>query len=250
MKKILALVLAALTLLSAVSAFADSGWYCPKCGRLNSDNFCPKDGTPRPAGGDGENPYNPYGNDPYQGYTEPYGYDDPYQGYTDPYGYDYPYAGDATPYSNVTGYLNQRLASRTGPNTTYDEPGSFLKAGAAVTVHAKAWDSTHQIWWLLVEFSEGRDRYWAYTGLKRIDGINIGGIYEEYPLGEIYADLTFDTYNGPSYSYKRMDRDLPAGTTCTIYGRYRGEDGEFLLLEFYDAGAGCLRRAWVPADRF
>lgn len=50
MKRTIALLLAILLLGSFVTmAFAASEWYCPKCGRKNTDNFCPKDGTARPA---------------------------------------------------------------------------------------------------------------------------------------------------------------------------------------------------------
>ena len=49
MRKILSL---ALTLILAAAlilpAFAD-GWYCPDCGWYNDSNFCPKDGTKKPA---------------------------------------------------------------------------------------------------------------------------------------------------------------------------------------------------------
>ena len=31
-----------------VSAHADSGWYCPACGRYNQYNYCPYDGTENP----------------------------------------------------------------------------------------------------------------------------------------------------------------------------------------------------------
>ena len=36
----------------AISA-AQAGWYFPVCGQENDDNFCPKDGTPRPDGDGG-----------------------------------------------------------------------------------------------------------------------------------------------------------------------------------------------------
>lgn len=49
MRKIFALVLTLLLAASFVlAAFAD-GWYCPSCGRYNDSNFCPKDGTKKPA---------------------------------------------------------------------------------------------------------------------------------------------------------------------------------------------------------
>ena len=50
MKRIAALLLV-LALLLPCLGMADTLWYCPKCGRPNNDNFCPTDGTARPATG-------------------------------------------------------------------------------------------------------------------------------------------------------------------------------------------------------
>ncbi|MDO4493358.1 MAG: hypothetical protein Q4C53_05650, partial [Clostridia bacterium] len=47
MKRILSLLLAML-LLVPCTVFAEGGWKCPACGRENSKNFCPADGTKRP----------------------------------------------------------------------------------------------------------------------------------------------------------------------------------------------------------
>ena len=53
-RKLLCAAFCAMLLLSAAvpSAAADSGWYCPKCGRWNPGdyNFCPNDRTEKPGG--------------------------------------------------------------------------------------------------------------------------------------------------------------------------------------------------------
>jgi len=49
MKKVFSILMAVLILVTSTWAAADGRWYCPNCGRLNDDNFCPKDGTPRPS---------------------------------------------------------------------------------------------------------------------------------------------------------------------------------------------------------
>ena len=49
MRKILSLAFTLIFMAALVlPAFAD-GWYCPSCGRYNDSNFCPKDGTKKPA---------------------------------------------------------------------------------------------------------------------------------------------------------------------------------------------------------
>lgn len=49
MKRIIRVIciLAVATMLF-VSAYAESGWYCPACGRYNLNNYCPFDGTKNP----------------------------------------------------------------------------------------------------------------------------------------------------------------------------------------------------------
>ena len=74
--------------------------------------------------------------------------------------------------ASLTVTTNQKLATRTGPGTQYDEPGTFLYAGASVTAVARAWDSYNEIWWVQVDFAEGSSRYRVYTGLKRLN-VNI-----------------------------------------------------------------------------
>ena len=55
-KQILSVVLmmAFCLLLGISSGYAEIEWYCPICGQLNHDNFCPADGTERPDLDDGQ----------------------------------------------------------------------------------------------------------------------------------------------------------------------------------------------------
>ena len=223
MKKLTALILATLLLAACFPALADGElWYCPVCDTWNTSNYCPNDGTPRESG------YN-YENGVYVPSVE-----------------QQPSQNNYTQYASVTGTLNQRLSTRTGPSTKYDEPGTFLRAGDRVTVLSKAWDDVNEIWWLQVEFRSGGEKYRAYTGLKRFSDVNINAIPEEYPLGSCTIGYEMEGYYGPSYEYKAIARKLPAGVSCTVYGYAYGGASDFIQVEFYDQGLKQMRRAWVP----
>ena len=47
--KWLCTIMTMVLLLICTSALGEAEWYCPECGRLNHDNFCPADGTERPS---------------------------------------------------------------------------------------------------------------------------------------------------------------------------------------------------------
>lgn len=213
MKKLPVLLLTILLLLSAcTAAFAASEWYCPSCGRKNDNNFCPHDGTPRPS--DDSSTY--YGSD--------------------------------TRYASVNAVLNRRLATRTGPGTKYDEPGSFLSAGCSVKALSKAYDSANGIWWVHVEFTAGGKKYRAYTGAKRFDNLNLDLLPEEGIIGTCSVQKSVDAYYGPSQSYAPIRQQIPVGVQCDIYGYVYGvgvDDSDFVQIEFYDYSQGCKRRAWV-----
>ena len=156
------------------------------------------------------------------------------------------YCEDITYFAYVPATLNQRLATRTGPGTQYDEPGSFFSAGTTVTVLSKAYDQRNGIWWVQVEFSSGGNRYRAYTGVKRFYDLDLNRIPEERTLG--YCFIPFASiagYYGPSYSYKRIARDVPGGADVDIIAVANDSGRTFYQIEFYDSGIGSWRRAWV-----
>ena len=212
MKRILVGIVVLVLALACLPAMAET-WYCPQCGRLNDSNFCPVDGTQKPA---------------LNGYT----------GNTS--------AGYYTQYAYATGVLNSKLATRTGPSTKYDEPGTFLSAGRQVTVLSKAYDSRNEIWWVQVEFSAGGAQYRAYTGVKRFNGLNLQYIPEEYAIGSCTVNGKTAGYYGPSYAYKEIPRKVPSGVKCTVYGYATDGGSDFVQIEFQDSVNNQLRRAWVP----
>ena len=133
MKRIAALLLV-LALLLPCLGMADTLWYCPKCGRPNNDNFCPTDGTARPATG----------------------------------------ASNATglTYSNYAyepALLNQKMATRTGPGTTYAEGGSYDVKGQYIQVLAKAYDKRNEIWWVKCVIPYRGKNKVLWTGYQRFD---------------------------------------------------------------------------------
>lgn len=211
MKRMLALLAAALLLCQIPLALADT-WYCPQCGRKNDNNYCPVDGTKRPAN------------------TQP-------QQQT---------SGNYTQYAYVTGKLSMKLATRTGPGTQYDEPGSFLSAGKQVTVLSKAFDNRNDIWWVQVEFSESGSTYRAYTGVKRFSNLNLNLIPEEKIIGKCTLSQSVTGYYGPGYNYKAIGKKVPSGVKCDIYGYANGGGSDFIQIEFYDSNQGRTRRAWIP----
>ena len=208
-----ALTLMLLTLL-CVPALADT-WYCPQCGRLNDSNFCPSCGTARPTSSSSG-----YPSSSYSSYYPQYAY--------------------------VTGVTNQKLATRTGPSTKYDEPGTYLSANSHVTVLSKAYDTGNGIWWVQVDMSSNGARVRAYTGQKRFSSLNMSAVPEEHVIGSCYVSSSRTGYYGPSSSYKRISRQVPGGIFCDIYGREDLGEGAYVQIEFFDSGLNRMRRAWIP----
>lgn len=154
-------------------------------------------------------------------------------------------ADSYTQYSSVRAVSNQRLATRTGPGTRYDEPGSFNKGGYEYKILSKAYDGN--IWWLQVEIRTGNGVIWAYTGLKRFDNVRLNAIPEERVIGRCRTSERLTGYYAPTRDASIIKRPVPANVECAIYGYYYGGDGsDFIQIEFYDTGLQQYRRAWVP----
>ncbi len=147
------------------------------------------------------------------------------------------------------GYANKRLATRSGPGTMYDEPGSFLSAGSEVKVTSKSWDDNNELWWYQFEFENKGEWYRLYTTNSRIDVINPDSIPEEPPRGEPldtkYSLYDADIYYGPGKEYARVRNvTMAEGKRCDVYVI---EDG-WALVDYYDYGRDVNRRGWIPVD--
>jgi hypothetical protein len=215
MKKGFAVLLIAALLCAAIPTALAETWYCPQCGNQNYYNFCPMCGTAKPV----------YPSSQTGGWS-----------------------GSYTDYAYVTAVLNSRLASRTGPSTNYDEPGSFFSAGTSVTVLSRAYDSRNNIWWVQVEFYYSSSWYRVYTGVKRFNNLNLNAIPEEYQIGECKLAGSATGRYGPGTGYAAIKRALPAYASCAVYGYADGGNGDYVQIECYDSGLSQYRRAWVPVS--
>ena len=154
---------------------------------------------------------------------------------------------DGVTRDNTYGYpqsakLLQRLATRSGPSTNYDELGSYHKKGYEVQVYSKAYDERNGIWWLQVEFTYGDTLRRAYTGLKRVD-IDIDTVPEEYPIYTAKVSAETVGFYGPGTHYARHKGTVEVTTVGTIYAF---EDG-WAHFEYYDTDKECYRRVWMDA---
>ncbi len=146
--------------------------------------------------------------------------------------------------ASTTGYLSQRIATRTGPSTKYTEPGSFLKAGDTVQVHTKVWDSANEIWWVQVEFTAYNGaRYRGYTGAWRMS-VNLNEVPQEQALQSCRVTKTCWSYAGPGTNYVCWSDQVYAGTNATMWEVENG----YGLIDCYDSNSGLQERVWVDLN--
>lgn len=214
LKRKVAVCIVCLLVFNVIFALADSGWYCPKCGRYNEYGFefCPVDGTAKPLNLNNNTSSNQ------SAYTQ---------------------------YAYITKVANQRIASRTGPGTQYDEPGSFNQSGESYPILSKAYDSRNEIWWVQIELTNRGNTYWLYTGVKRFNDLDLDQIPEEKVIGHCTTSMRIEAYYGPGPQYARISSDVPSGVDCDIYGYVEGSESDYIQIEFYDKSQGLYRRAWV-----
>ena len=145
---------------------------------------------------------------------------------------------------DITGAgLLMKLATRSGPGTQYDEPGTFFGKNwqtQNVKVLGKAWDGS--IWWVLVDFSNGgKASYRVWTGLKRVD-VDINKVKEYYPKGQGTVNSTSETYRGPGGKYARANVSINGWKDVEAYGRENG----YVEVEFQQGSK--WYRLWVPEN--
>ena len=151
--------------------------------------------------------------------------------------------------SGVIGYANKRLATRSGPGTMYDEPGSFLSADSEVKVVAKSWDENNHLYWYHFEFEYKNEWYRLYTTDSRIDVENVTLIPDQpvryAPLDTKHSLYDCDIYYGPGKPYARVRNVImDEGKRCDVYAIENG----WALVDYYDYGRDVNRRGWIPVD--
>ena len=237
MKRVTSFLLLTVLLLSIVGVAHAETWTCPSCGRTgNTGNFCPNCGKSKPdwkcqncgQTGNTGNFCSNCGASKNSGSSSS----------------SYTYKKNTVAVYNCA--LKDRIASRTGPSTAYDEPGTFFEKNwqsKYVNVYSKA--VGNDVWWLQVEINEGGRKYRVYTGLKRVD-VNINSVPEETCQGTGYVNTTGSVvgYYGPGRDYQPITRQIPRGVQVTIWAY----ENDFLLIDFYDSNLGMQRRAWIEAN--
>ena len=159
-------------------------------------------------------------------------------------GYNPP-SGPSYPVQGVWASLRERLSTRSGPGTRFDEPGTFFLYDwqyASVRVLGKAWDSVNEIWWVLVDFSENGTRYRAWTGHKRVN-VDINSVPYVYSIGEGTISATY-TWRGPGANYA-LGPVITHWQDVVAYGRENG----YVEVEWYNAEDDKIYRFWVPEDK-
>jgi hypothetical protein len=151
--------------------------------------------------------------------------------------------------ASVMAGLLSRVATRTGPGTQYDEPGTYFQNDwrtAQVEVINAAWDNYNDIWWVQLDFYASGKKFRAYTGLKRV-AVDVNILPVEYPLGTTTMRSAAKAYWGPGRDYVESKYNVPNYTAVTVYGAENG----FVQVEFSDYRTATsdrsLRRAWVTA---
>lgn len=148
--------------------------------------------------------------------------------------------------ADTYGTLNQKMATRTGPSTKYDEPGTFFNGkwkGQRVRVISKI---NTGVWWLQVEFSYNGQLMRAYTGLKRVNGVNLNSVPTEEVIGTCRLSRSVTGYYGPGTQYRAMSYSVPANTTCSVIMR----ENDYVLVEFpYYYKNYQKSRAWVHVSQ-
>ena len=137
--------------------------------------------------------------------------------------------------------LLMKLATRSGPGTQYDEPGTFFGSTwqeQNVRVLGKHWDGS--VWWVQVDFSNnGKASYRVWTGLKRVD-VDINKLKEINPKGQGTVNSTSQTYRGPGGKYAKAKVKINGWKDVVAYGRDKG----FAEIEFKQGSR--WYRLWVP----
>lgn len=127
--------------------------------------------------------------------------------------------------AGVEAYLNQQMATRSGPGTKYTEELGTLPSDTEITVTAQV--ETAGTVWYQVEFYKNGRWYRAYTGKKRVNAYgDIPWESVNYSGDAVTASTT--AYYGPGTHYAARKNEVARGTEVRVFG----VEGEWALCEF------------------
>lgn len=149
------------------------------------------------------------------------------------------------PSAGTVALLNKKAATRSGPGTRFDEPGTFYSAGDAVNVISKAWDDDSALWWYQIEINTSDGWIRAYTPAQRVD-LDVSLVPTEDNLNDMRSVITSGpVYFGPSTSYRKYGWSwIYEGDNAKICAI----SGDWAQIEYYSYAKDVTRRGWVKLD--
>ena len=80
------------------------------------------------------------------------------------------------------GLTIDKLSTRSGPCTTYEDMGTYSVKGQWIRVYCRAWDKRNGIWWVKVGIPYRGETRILWTGYKRFDKNSLP--LESIPIGQ------------------------------------------------------------------
>lgn len=136
--------------------------------------------------------------------------------------------------------LNQKMATRLGPNTRYSEALGTFPADTPITVIEL--EMGNGVPWALVDFWSNGGHYRAYTGMKRINTSASVPYRKKIDSTPGIVDYDSLVYYGPGEDYVPHKNALGAGQPVACF---EAENG-FYLIEWMSDGT--LYRGYAPAS--
>lgn len=134
--------------------------------------------------------------------------------------------------------LNQKMATRSGPNTRYTELGTFPQSTEIVVFQQ---EMGNDVPWVMVEFHGDGGLVRAYTGMKRIN-VNTSVPWGNTVATEALIGMDVTPRRGPGENYASCTKALSAGTKIQVYH----EESGYVMADFYYPGDSLQTRAWIP----
>ncbi|MBQ8202305.1 MAG: hypothetical protein IJZ74_11135 [Clostridia bacterium] len=149
------------------------------------------------------------------------------------------------PSEGIPAALLRSMATRTGPGTRYDEPGTFFREGSYVNVISKVFDSSGSLWWYQVEFYYKNQWYRAYTPANRID-LNRNYVPDENTDAvRMKIQRSSPVYFGPGTEFATFwGSNAAQGANVMVYII----EEDWAQIEYRDYGLDIVRRGWIPLD--
>lgn len=146
-------------------------------------------------------------------------------------------------YPTITSGLEDKVATRSGPSTGYNELGTFFpNTWYNTTVKALSRCYDNNIWWVQVEFSNGGSLYRAYTGEKRLSANTDSlPVEEKIATTTIRSSGSVTAYTGPGTNYKTTTYKVPASITVDVYDTENG----YAQIDYLDS-TRFRHRCWIP----